>query len=159
MIAIATLAEHPQLVPEVVEIAWQEWGGSLTEGERARWLCEAERDSRLHPPTSAGFVALDGDRAVGTVQLHEFEIDAMRDRSPWVCGMVVRPEYRGAGVGGRLLAALEQFAAEHGLSRLWVFTENAENAAGFYERCGWRRHVEAVEHGTPGVVLTRVLSG
>jgi GNAT superfamily N-acetyltransferase len=155
MIMIATLAEHPQLVPEVVEIAWHEWGGSLTEQEHARWLREAERDSRLHLPTSAAFVALDGDRAVGVVQLHEFEIDAMRDRSPWVCGMVVRPDYRGAGVGSRLLAALEQFAAGHGVPRLWVFTEHA---AAFYERCGWQRHGESEQDGEPGDVLTRVLS-
>ena len=26
MITIATLAEHPELVPDVVEIAWREWG-------------------------------------------------------------------------------------------------------------------------------------
>ena len=155
MIAIATLAEHPQLVPEVVEIAWQEWGGSLPDHERARWLREAERDSRLHLPTSAAFVALDCDRAVGVVQLHEFEIDAMRDRSPWVCGMVVRPDYRGAGVGSRLLAALEQFAAGHGVPRLWVFTESA---VAFYERCGWQPHCETEQDGEPGLVLTRVLS-
>jgi GNAT superfamily N-acetyltransferase len=154
-ITIGTLADHPQLVPEVVDIAWREWGGSLARDERARWLREAERDSRLHLPTSAGFVAVDGDRAVGTVQLHEYEIDAIRDRSPWVCGMVVLPDYRGAGVGSRLLAALERFAAGHGVPRLWVFTEHA---AAFYERCGWQRNCEAVEHGEPGVVLTRVLA-
>jgi GNAT superfamily N-acetyltransferase len=156
MVTIATLAEHPQLVPAVVEIAWQEWGASLPEQERARWLREAELDSSLHAPTSAGFVALDGDRAVGVVQLHEFEIDAMRDRSPWVCGMVVRPEYRGAGVGSRLLAELERFAAGHRVPRLWVFTEQA---AAFYQHCGWQRHCDAVEHGEPGVVLTRVPAG
>jgi len=156
MITIATLADHPELVPDVVEIAWREWGGLQPgEHERERWLREAERDSRLHSPTSAAFVALDGDRAVGVVQLHEFELDDMRDRSPWVCGMVVLPEYRGAGVGNRLLAALEQFAAGHQVPRLWVFTEHA---AAFYERCGWQRNCEAVEHGEPGVVLTRVLA-
>jgi GNAT superfamily N-acetyltransferase len=155
MITIATLAEHPRLVPEVVEIAWREWGRSLPEHEHARWLREAERDSRLHLPTSAAFVALDGDRAVGVVQLHEFEIDAMRDRSSWVCGMVVRPDYRGAGVGSRLLAALERFAAGHGVGRLWVFTESA---AAFYEHCGWQRHGESEQDGEPGIVLTRVLS-
>jgi GNAT superfamily N-acetyltransferase len=122
--------------------------------ERERWLREAERDSRLHAPMSAAFVAVDAGRAVGVVQLHEFEIDAIRDRSPWVCGMVVRPEYRGMGVGRRLIAALEQFAAANAISQLWVFTEDA---AGFYERCGWLRHGEAVEHGEPGVVLTRLL--
>ena len=64
MITIATLAEHPELVPDVVEIAWREWGGLQPEHEHERWLREAERDSRLHSPTSAAFVALDGDRAV-----------------------------------------------------------------------------------------------
>jgi GNAT superfamily N-acetyltransferase len=153
-IAIATLAERPELVTEAVDIAWREWGHSMPESERERWLREAERDSRLHAPMSAAFVAVDAGRAVGVVQLHEFEIDAIRDRSPWVCGMVVRPEYRGMGVGRRLIAALEQFAAANAISQLWVFTEDA---AGFYERCGWLRHGEAVEHGEPGVVLTRLL--
>jgi len=153
-IAIATLAERPELVSEAVDIAWREWGHSMPESERERWLREAERDSRLHAPMSAAFVAVDAGRAVGVVQLHEFEIDAIRDRSPWVCGMVVRPEYRGMGVGRRLIAALEQFAAANAISQLWVFTEDA---AGFYERCGWLRHGEAVEHGEPGVVLTRLL--
>jgi hypothetical protein len=82
LIKITTLADYPQLVPEVVEIAWEEWGAAPPD-DRARLLREAELDSRLHLPTSAGFVALDGDRAVGVVQLHESEIDAMRDRSPW----------------------------------------------------------------------------
>ena len=154
-IAITTLAEHPDLVSEVVEIAWREWGASLPAHEHARWLREAERDSRLHLPTSAAFVALDRDRAVGVVQLHEFEIDALRDRSPWVCGMVVRPNYRGAGIGSRLLAALERFAAGHGVAQLWVFTESA---AGFYERCGWRRYGESEQDGERGIVLTRLLS-
>src|SRR5436309_2525670 len=146
-IEVAALADVPQLIPQVVEMAWEEWGAEHTGDPRERWLREAERDSRLHLPTSAGFVAMDGERAVGTVQLHEFEIDAIRDRSPWVCGMVVSPEYRGAGVGRRLLAALEAFAASHGVPRLWVFTEDATGAAGFYERGGWERHSEVVEAG------------
>jgi GNAT superfamily N-acetyltransferase len=142
-------------VPEVVGIAWEEWGESLADDPRERWLREAELDSRLHLPTSAGFVAVDGDHAVGTVQLHEFEIDAIRNRSPWVCDMVVRPEYRGTGLGRRLLAALEQFAVGHGVQRLWVFTEHA---AGFYERCGWQRFGKTIEDGKSGDVLTRPLT-
>jgi GNAT superfamily N-acetyltransferase len=154
-IKIATLADAPRLVPQVVEMAWEEWGAEHADDPRERWLHEAERDSRLHLPTAAGFVAMDGERAVGTVQLHEFEIDAIRDRSPWVCGMVVRPQYRGGGVGKRLLSALEQFAAEHGVPQLWVFTEHA---AEFYERCGWHRYGTAIEGGEAGDVLTRTLT-
>jgi GNAT superfamily N-acetyltransferase len=153
MTTIASLAEHPHLVPDVVDLAWQEWGGSVDEATRARWLREAAEDCRLHVPTAAAFVALDGRRAVGVVQLHEYEIDAMRDRSPWVCGMVVHPAFRGAGMGRGLLRALDEFAADHGVQRLWVWTESA---AGFYERCGWQGHGNVVEHGEMGVLLSRV---
>jgi GNAT superfamily N-acetyltransferase len=155
VISIGTLAEHPHLVADVVDLAWREWGGSLDEPTRARWLREAAEDSRLHSPAAAAFVALAGGLPVGVVQLHEFEIDALRDRSPWVCGMVVRPDFRGAGVGRRLLGELERFAAGHSVERLWVWTESA---AGFYERCGWERHGEVVEHGETGVVLSRSLA-
>ena len=120
MITIATLAQHPELVPVGVDIAGLEGGTQPPAHHQEGWLREAERDSRLHSPTSAAFVALDGDRAVGVVQLHEFELDDMRDRSPWVCGMVVLPEYRGAGVGSRLVTGREQKAAPPAGPRRWV---------------------------------------
>ncbi len=78
----------------------------------------------------------------------------MRDRAPWVCGMVVLPEYRGRDVGRRLLQALEGFARLQGIERLWVFTERA---AMFYETCGWQRYGEAVQDGEVGVVLSKAL--
>ena len=58
-ITITTLADAPELVPQVVEIAWEEWGAELSDDPRERWLREAEQDSQLHLPTSAGFVAVD----------------------------------------------------------------------------------------------------
>lgn len=154
MIVVESLSDHPELVKGMVSIAWAEWGAALSEEDYARWLRLAERDCRLNTKFSAGFVALDGDAAVGTVQLHEFDIDAMRDRSPWVCGMVVRPEYREMKIGRRLLEGVEAFARDHGVARLWVFTERATT---FYEACGWERHGEAVQDDEPGVVLSKVL--
>lgn len=150
-IRVESFSAHPDLIEDVVGMAWAEWGGTLSAGEHARWLREAERDCRLNTVFSAGLVALNEHEAVGTVQLHEFDIDAMRDRSPWICGMVVRPEYRRMQVGRRLLEAAHRFAAVNGVERLWVFTERA---AGFYEACGWERYGEAEQDGERGVVLT-----
>jgi len=154
MIVVESLSAYPKLVADVVGIAWTEWGATLSESEHMRWLREAERDCQLNTAFSAGFVAMDGHEAVGTVQLHEFDIDVMRDRSPWVCGMVVRPEFRGMQVGRRLLEALLRFARVHGVERLWVFTEHA---ATFYEACGWERYCEAEQDGEHGEVLTKVV--
>jgi len=56
VVTITTLADNPHLVPEAVEIAWREWGHSLPEQERERWLRDAARDSRVHLPTSAALL-------------------------------------------------------------------------------------------------------
>jgi GNAT superfamily N-acetyltransferase len=154
MIVVDSLARHPELVPEVVDIAWTEWGSALSEEDHQRWLREAERDCRMNTVFSAGFVALSDGEPVGTVQLHEFDLEQMRDRWPWVCGMVVKPEYRRRGVGRLLLEALESFAAERAVERLWVFTESA---AAFYQSCGWSRYAQAVNNGGPGMILTKLL--
>jgi GNAT superfamily N-acetyltransferase len=151
MIVVDSLAHYPELVREVVEIAWSEWGDGLTEEEHECWLREAERDCRLNSVFSAGFVALSDGEPVGTVQLHEFDLEHMRDRSPWVCGMVVKPAYRGQGVGRRLLQALESFAAAQEVERLWVFTESAPD---FYQSCGWIPYGETINNGEPGMILT-----
>lgn len=58
-----------------------------------------------------GKVILDMSRLV-------FDIDVMRDRSPWVCGMVVRPEFRGMQVGRRLLEALRPVPEWHCRARV-----------------------------------------
>lgn len=152
MIVVDTFADHPDLVSQAVEIAWSEWGAGLTEDDHRRWLREAQEDCRSSSRFSAGWVALDGDVPVGVVQLHEFDLEEMRDRSPWVCGMVVRPDYRGRGIGRRLLGALEAFAAAHGVTRLWVFTESAP---AFYQQCGWSPYAEADNNSEPGTILTK----
>ena len=155
MIVVDSLADHPDLVSQVVDIAWAEWGSALTEEDHRRWLREAEKDCRSNSAFSAGFVALSGDVPVGTVQLHEFDLEEMRDRSPWVCGMVVKPGYRGLGVGRDLLGALESFAAANGVELLWVFTESAP---GFYQKCGWSAYAEMIQQGEPGTILTKQLA-
>lgn len=136
----------------MVEILWAEWGAALSDAEHAEWLYQAEQDCRLNTVYSAAFLARDGHRAVGIGQLRAFDIDSMRDRSPWIWSMVVRPEYRGRQIGRRLLEAIEAFAHVNGMQRLWVFTKHA---ATFYESCRWERYGEAEQGGERGVVLTK----
>ena len=74
--------------------------------------------------------------ALGAVGLDHYDLDERRDTTPWVTGMIVRPDLRGTGVGRRLMEHLEQWAAAHGIASAWVGTESA---AGFYAKCGWIR--------------------
>ncbi len=81
------------------------------------------------------FVAHSGGHEVlGAVGLDHYDLDERRETTPWVTGLIVRPESRRAGVGRTLMQHLEQWAADHGIAEAWVGTDLAR---GFYQRCRW----------------------
>ena len=69
--------------------------------------------------------------------------------SYYICGMAVFPQFRGRGIGTRLLQLAEQQAREYQLSKLSliVFEQN-EGALRLYERSGYREkaHEPVVPH-------------
>lgn len=71
------------------------------------------------------------------------------DRSWYVCGMAVDAEWRGRGIGTRLLKEAEADSRRHGLDRLSlvVFEQNV-GAKRLYERAGFRevRRAPVVPH-------------
>ena len=68
-------------------------------------------------------------------------------------------EFLGDRYGVELRREQEDPRAEERRRRRERLYALLERAAGFYERCGWERCGEAVEHGEHGVVLTRVPAG
>jgi GNAT superfamily N-acetyltransferase len=155
-VVIVHKADRPDLIEAGVDMAWAEWGsGSFPEG-RDEWV-ETSRGDRHRDRVPAGFYAIGDDGSLlGSVSLHEFDIGSRRDRTPWLCGLIVRPHLRGRGIGRQLVRRVERFAVEIGTSRIWVFTERA---APFYRSCGWK-DVECLsrepDHGA-GTVLMRSL--
>lgn len=156
VMTIVSLAERPELAAAAVDLAWADWGEGLPDDEYRRWLALAEHDARTHSACAAGFVALHDGRVIGSVSVHEFDMEELRDRSPWVCGMIVAPDARGGGVGAALLGHLERFVASGGVDRLWVCTDTAP---GFYRRCGWRDVERVIRDGAVGQVLVKDVVG
>lgn len=155
LISIELLVDHPHLIPAVGEMRWREWGHA-PEPERLDWWVDvtAREAGRAHLPVT--WVAIDEHgQAVGAVGLGQFDIEERRDRSPWVLGMIVLASQRGRGIGGRLMSALEAWAAQRGYSRAWVATGEA---VGFYQKCGWEL-VETFTRSSGEVtsVLTKAL--
>jgi GNAT superfamily N-acetyltransferase len=58
--------------------------------------------------------------------------------SAWVEDMVVEANYRGCGIGKRLLEAAMDWAIKHGASRMQLLVDTANQPAlDFYEHLGW----------------------
>ena len=137
------LADHPAAIVAVAEICWREWGQSPDPPDLASWVASTAREAgRDGLPIK--WVALDASgAALGSVGLIAYDWDDWPERTPWVAGMIVAPDRRGQGIGGRLMARLEGWARDRGHARVWVATGG--RAIAFYRRCGWEV-IEAVPH-------------
>lgn len=81
---------------------------------------------------------VDTGRTLGTVQVAL----AWQDNAPHrgeVCKMLVGREWRGRGIGTRLLRAAEVAARDAGRTLLTLDTFTGGDAERFYERLGWTR--------------------
>ena len=134
-VAVQLLADNKDLIAAIGEMCWREWGHAPEPEDLDWWVAVTAREAgRDHLPVK--WVALDEHGgALGAVGLGEFDIEERRDRSPWVLGMIVRPDRRGMGVGSLLMAQLEAWAGTRGYRQLWVATGG--RAIDFYRKCGW----------------------
>jgi GNAT superfamily N-acetyltransferase len=153
--SVALLADHPHLVADVGQMRWREWGRPPEPTDLEFWVSvTGEEVGRISLPLS--WVAVDGaGQAVGAVCLGEFDIEERRDRSPWVTGMIVRPDQRRRGIGRLLLATLTDWASGRGTLQVWVATGGA--AVSFYNSCGWETAETFGRASAETTVLTRHL--
>jgi predicted N-acetyltransferase YhbS len=132
---IELLADQPELIPAIGQMRYAEWG-HWPESAEPQWWVDITREESGRDDLPVTFVAVDeAGAAVGAVALGEFDLEEIRDRSPWIMGMIVRPDLRGHGIGRELLHTQVSWAAEHGYQQIWVGTGN--EAVGFYQACGW----------------------
>jgi GNAT superfamily N-acetyltransferase len=76
------------------------------------------------------WVAVAGDHIVG------FAMGSSEDSGLFAA--FVRPEWEGQGIGRLLVERAEAFLFKSSPS-IWLHTEGASRAAGFYEKLGWKR--------------------
>jgi len=84
------------------------------------------------------FVATDGNRIAGTIQLTQ---------DGWVCGLFVHPDFQNCGIGRKLMRKITVVARAHGFDMLRMHA--AINSVGFYKKLGFRI-VKPVEHKNAG---------
>lgn len=96
--------------------------------------------------------ALDGSFAVACAYVDERLVGIVRAISDgamygWINDVIVRPEYRGRGIGAALMREVLGFLAVRGIPAVGLFC--AQGQEGFYTRLGFSRRPETA----PGMFL------
>jgi GNAT superfamily N-acetyltransferase len=120
------------LIDTVASGASVGWVEPPTPEEATLWWSALFADSDAET-----WVARDGDRVLGTITL----VRAAKRNGPHraeVIKLMVHREARGRGLALALMAALEDYAAAHGLTLLVLDTETGSLAESLYTRWGWQ---------------------
>lgn len=90
-----------------------------------------------HPLQCSLVAELDGN-VVGTTFLKLYQSHDMKRPVSQISAMVVDEEYRGTGIGKRLLRAAESWCKEHESSQVYLSTgDHNKSAKTFYEHLGY----------------------
>jgi GNAT superfamily N-acetyltransferase len=157
-LAFGWLADRPAWVPRLAALHHAQWQALLP-----HWtLADAERELATHPAAAAipttRLALVDGELA-GSVSLLANDHERIRAYSPWLASLLVLPAHRGRGIGAALVREAVALAAQLGVARLYLYTDDA---APFYARLGWtpveRVPLDGVEVDVMGID-TRVANG
>ena len=91
-------------------------------------------------PDTKYIVLTDDDFPVATCRFYPLD-----KTSAMIGRVVVLPEYRGKGLGGRVMREAEKWLGELGYTRAVVASRDV--AVGFYERLGYSVTGREIEHG------------
>lgn len=148
----ATPGDVPQIVTVLAE-SFAEYKSLYTEKAYAATTPDGDAiKGRLAEGTT--WVAAFGGKIVGTVSV------VPEKKSLYIRSMAILPAARGAGIGERLLAEIENFAVTNGYRQLFLSTTPfLHRAIRLYEKLGFERKDEPPHelYGTPLVTMSKNL--
>jgi predicted N-acetyltransferase YhbS len=150
-VLICPLADRPELAPVLARWHYDEWNWLYANWSYADALAELRGHSDCDRiPTT--LVAVEGDKLLGSVSLVAEDLPGHAHVSPWLASLYVRPDRRGAGLGGRLLEHAVAEARRLGVRRLYLFTPHHES---YYAARGWSAMERGSAGGRPVVIMSR----
>lgn len=133
---IAYLCDHPALAPSLAQAHIDAFGALLPDWTAEQALDELNtHDRRRVIPTT--LIALEDGDWLGSVSLLQNDHDDIRQFSPWLASLYVKPAARRHGVGRQLVARCVEEAAALKVSTLYLY---CTDAVGYYRSLGW--HVQ-----------------
>ena len=126
---------RPSHLPAVARLIYDEfWADKESLGPAD--LEALLRNARSTDKIPLSLVALADGALAGTINLIENDDDKRTHLRPWLAALVVRPEFRGRGIGSELVRSLLGESRRLGLRTVYFGTDSP----GFYARLGATVH-------------------
>lgn len=146
-IQFTTLADHPCHQQAVTDWLWQAFGHGASRAFYAA-IVESSLRSEGLPLT---FIALAGEKLVGTAGLWRCDLLSRQDLTPWLAALYIDAPARGQGVGAALQRHVIDYSRRAGFDVLYLYA----TFAGYYERHGWEYLGDGVDYPDRAVRLYR----
>lgn len=127
---IVPLYAVPQHEQQVTDWLWQAFGTPDSRDFFASIITTSQREGEM-PLT---FVAVEGEKLVGTVGLWRCDLISRQDLYPWLAALYIDENQRGHGLGAKLQQHVIEHARELGYPQLYLYSA----CKGYYERFGWQ---------------------
>ena len=145
---IHPLYAAPQHASCVTEWLWRAFGADALPRAFFASIVEHSQTPGALPIT---FVAVEGERLMGTVGLWRCDLISRQDLYPWMAALYVAPEARGQGLAGKLQQHVIGYARAQGYTELFLYSACRD----FYERFGWQYIGEGLDYPASAVSLYR----
>ena len=145
---IHPLYAAPQHASCVTEWLWRAFGADALPRAFFASIVEHSQTPGALPIT---FVAVEGERLLGTVGLWRCDLISRQDLYPWMAALYVAPEARGQGLAGKLQQHVIGYARAQGYTELFLYSACRD----FYESFGWQYIGEGLDYPASAVSLYR----
>lgn len=145
MIEIVSLSDAPQFADQIIDWQWRAFG----EATSRAFFASVVNSSLIGADFPVTFVAVEGDRAVGTVGFWRCDLISRQDLFPWLAALYVDEHYRGRGVSGQLQQTVIDCCRQRGDRHLYLYSACAD----YYERFGWAYIGDALDYPATAVRL------
>ncbi|BBP71800.1 N-acetyltransferase [Pseudomonas sp. Seg1] len=143
------LCDHPELIEELAELNFKEWGEFRT-GDTLEARTERMRAACGKGAIPSVVVAIEDGRLLGGALLIDSDMKTRPDLTPWLAGVYVKAEERGRGIASQLVNRIVEEAAGLGVRELYLYTDAAQS---LYARLGWEVVEDLVYEDLPVTIM------
>ncbi|WP_371380936.1 GNAT family N-acetyltransferase [Sporomusa aerivorans] len=126
------LVDNKELIPIVANWLYTEFVENIRHGISLHDVIQ-KLESGKKDVLPITIIATEGTNCIGTVSLFENDLKSL-SLKPWLAALVVDKQYRGAGIGKRLITEISNISRTIGFETLYLRTEHASD---YYKKLGW----------------------